>query len=156
MAYRRYHGTDTKIVRIFNTFGPRMRRDDGRAVPTFIMQAFRNEPLTVFGDGSQTRSFGYITDLVRGIDLLMHSDTNEPVNIGNPQEMTVLEMAEELKRITGSKSPIIFAPLPEDDPKVRQPDITLALERLGWEPKVDVHDALRMTVEWFRDSGAKP
>ncbi len=97
MAYRRYHGTDTKIVRIFNTFGPRMRRDDGRAVPTFIMQAFRNEPLTVFGDGSQTRSFGYITDLVRGIDLLMHSDTNEPVNIGNPQEMTVLEMAEEIQ-----------------------------------------------------------
>ncbi len=156
MAYRRYHGTDTKIVRIFNTFGPRMRRDDGRAVPTFIMQAFRNEPLTVFGDGSQTRSFGYITDLVRGIDLLMHSDTNEPVNIGNPQEMTVLEMAEELKRITGSKSPIVFAPLPEDDPKVRQPDITLARERLGWQPKVDVHDALRMTVEWFRASGAKP
>jgi dTDP-glucose 4,6-dehydratase len=156
MAYRRYHGTDTKIVRIFNTFGPRMRRDDGRAVPTFIMQAFRDEPLTVFGDGSQTRSFGYITDLVRGIDLLMHSDMNEPVNIGNPQEMTVLQMAQELKRITGSKSPIVFAPLPEDDPKVRQPDISLAKERLGWEPKVDVHDALRMTVEWFRDSGAKP
>jgi dTDP-glucose 4,6-dehydratase len=156
MAYRRYHGTDTKIVRIFNTFGPRMRRDDGRAVPTFIMQAFHNEPITVFGDGSQTRSFGYITDLVRGIDLLMHSDMNEPVNIGNPQEMTVLEMAEELKRITGSSSPIILAPLPEDDPKVRQPDISLARERLGWEPKVDVRDALRMTVQWFHDSGARP
>lgn len=156
MAYRRYHGTDTKIVRIFNTFGPRMRRDDGRAVPTFIMQAFRNEPLTVFGDGSQTRSFGYITDLVRGIDLLMHSDMNEPVNIGNPQEMTVLEMAQELKEIIGSSSPIVYAPLPEDDPKVRQPDISLAHERLGWEPRVDVRDALRMTVEWFRDSGAKP
>jgi len=156
MAYRRYHGTDTKIVRIFNTFGPRMRRDDGRAVPTFIMQAFRNEPLTVFGDGSQTRSFGYITDLVRGIDLLMHSDMNEPVNIGNPQEMTVLEMAEELKKITGSTSPVVFAPLPEDDPKVRQPDITVARERLGWEPKVDVRDALRMTVQWFQESGARP
>jgi dTDP-glucose 4,6-dehydratase len=156
MAYRRYHGTDTKIVRIFNTFGPRMRRDDGRAVPTFIMQAFRNEPLTVFGDGSQTRSFGYITDLVRGIDLLMHSDMNEPVNIGNPQEMTVLEMAQELKEIIGSSSPIVYAQLPEDDPKVRQPDISLAHERLGWEPRVDVRDALRMTVEWFRDSGAKP
>jgi dTDP-glucose 4,6-dehydratase len=156
MAYRRYHGTDTKIVRIFNTFGPRMRRDDGRAVPTFIMQAFRNEPITVFGDGSQTRSFGYITDLVRGLDLLMHSDMNEPVNIGNPQEMTVLEMAEELKRITGSTSPIIFAPLPEDDPKVRQPDISLAHDRLGWEPKVDVRDALRLTVQWFHESGARP
>jgi dTDP-glucose 4,6-dehydratase len=152
MAYRRYHGVDTKIVRIFNTFGPRMRRDDGRAVPTFIMQASQNEPLTVFGDGSQTRSFGYITDLVRGIEKLMHSDLQDPVNIGNPQEMTVLEMAEEIKRITASSSSIRFAPLPEDDPKVRQPDISLALRRLGWQPEVDVHEALRLTVEWFRAS----
>jgi dTDP-glucose 4,6-dehydratase len=152
MAYRRYHGVDTRIVRIFNTFGHRMRHDDGRAVPTFIMQALRGEALTVFGDGSQTRSFGYITDLVRGIEKLMDSDLGEPVNIGNPQEMTVLEMAEEIKRITGSRSAIVRAPLPEDDPKVRQPDITLARERLGWEPKVDVREALRMTVEWFRNS----
>lgn len=153
MAYRRYHGVDTKIVRIFNTFGPRMRRDDGRAVPTFIMQALRHEALTIFGDGSQTRSFGYITDLVRGVEALMHSGLAEPVNIGNPQEMTVLEMAEEIKRITGSRSEIVFAPLPEDDPKVRQPDITQARERLGWLPEVDVRDALRLTVEWFRSTG---
>lgn len=150
MAYRRYHGTDTKIVRIFNTFGPRMRRDDGRAVPTFIMQALRGEPLTVFGDGTQTRSFGYITDLVRGIEKLMHSSFQDPVNIGNPQEMTVLEMAEEIKKITSSQSVIRFAPLPEDDPKVRQPDISLAREKLEWEPEVDVREALRLTVEWFR------
>jgi dTDP-glucose 4,6-dehydratase len=155
MAYRRYHGVDTRIVRIFNTFGPRMRHDDGRAVPTFIMQALRGEALTVFGDGSQTRSFGYITDLVRGIEKLMDSDLGEPVNIGNPQEMTVLEMAEEIKRITGSTSPIVRAALPEDDPKVRQPDITLARERLGWEPRVDVREALRMTVEWFRSTAAR-
>lgn len=153
MAYRRYHGIDTKIVRIFNTFGPRMRRDDGRAVPTFIMQALRGEPLTIFGDGSQTRSFGYITDLVRGVEALMHSEIGDPINIGNPQEMTVLEMAEEIKRITGSKSDIVRAPLPEDDPKVRQPDIAQARERLGWQPEVDVRDALRLTVEWFRSTG---
>lgn len=153
MAYHRHHGVNTKIVRIFNTFGPRMRRDDGRAVPTFIMQACRGEDMTVFGEGSQTRSFGYITDLVRGIDLLMHSDFAEPVNIGNPQEMTVLEMAEEIKRITGSKSKIVFASLPEDDPKVRQPDIALAKEKLNWQPQVDVHEALRLTIEWFRRAG---
>jgi dTDP-glucose 4,6-dehydratase len=131
-----------------------MRRDDGRAVPTFIMQACRGEDMTVFGDGSQTRSFGYITDLVHGIDLLMHSDLAGPVNIGNPQEMTVRDMAEEIRRITGSKSKIIFAPLPEDDPKVRQPDITLARERLNWQPQVDVREALRLTIEWFRRAGA--
>ncbi len=155
MAYRRYHGVDTKILRIFNTFGPRMRRDDGRAVPTFIMQAFEGTPLTVFGDGSQTRSFGYITDLVRGIEKLMHSGLPGPVNIGNPQEMTVLEMAQEITRITGSRSEIRFAPLPEDDPKVRQPDITLAREKLEWEPEVDVREALRLTVEWFRSTEGK-
>ncbi|MDM7914853.1 MAG: UDP-glucuronic acid decarboxylase family protein [Candidatus Eisenbacteria bacterium] len=153
MAYHRYHGVDTKIVRIFNTFGPRMRRDDGRAVPTFIMQALRGEPMTIFGDGSQTRSFGYITDLVRGIDLLMHSELWEPVNIGNPQEMTVTEMAQEIVKLTGSKSALVHRPLPEDDPKVRQPDISQARARLGWEPKVDVREALRLTIEWFRRLG---
>ncbi len=152
MAYHRYHGLDTKIVRIFNTFGPRMRRDDGRAVPVFINQALAGEDLTVFGDGSQTRSFGYITDLVRGIDALMRSDLNTPVNIGNPQEMTVLEMAKLIIELTGSKSSIVFKKLPEDDPKVRQPDISLAKERLGWEPEVDVKDALRMTIEWFKST----
>jgi len=150
MAYHRYHGVDTKIVRIFNTFGPRMRRDDGRAVPNFIQQALHGEPLTVYGDGSQTRSFGYITDLVRGILMLAESDLNEPVNIGNPQEMTVLEMARTLIEICGSKSEIVFKELPEDDPRVRQPDISLARAKLGWEPEVDVHDALRLTVDWFR------
>lgn len=150
MAYHRYHGLDTKIVRIFNTFGPRMRKEDGRAVPNFINQALRGEPLTVYGDGSQTRSFGYITDLVRGILALARSDVNEPVNIGNPQEMTVLEMAEVIRSITGSKSEIVYKPLPEDDPKVRQPDITTARKVLGWEPKVDVRDALRLTVEWYQ------
>ena len=152
MAYHRYHGVDVKIVRIFNTFGPRMRKHDGRAVPAFIMQALHNEPLTVFGDGSQTRSFGYITDLVRGLRLLALSDLNEPCNLGNPQELTVKEMALMIRQITGSKSEIVHQPLPEDDPKVRQPDITLAKARLGWEPKVDVRDALRMTVEWFQRS----
>jgi dTDP-glucose 4,6-dehydratase len=152
MAYHRYHGLHTKIVRIFNTFGPRMRRDDGRAVPTFITQALRGEDLTVFGDGSQTRSFGYITDLVDGIIKLMESDLVEPVNIGNPQEMTVLEMAKLIIEITGSKSGIVFKELPEDDPKVRQPDITLARTRLGWEPKVDIREALVRTVEWFKES----
>jgi len=152
MAYRRYHGVDTKIVRIFNTFCPRMRRNDGRAVPTFILQASRDEDLTVFGDGAQTRSFGYITDLVRGIYMLMNSDLSGPVNLGNPQEMTVAEMAEAIRSIMGSKSKIVFAPLPEDDPKVRQPDISLAREKLKWEPKVDVRDALRLTIEWFRNS----
>jgi dTDP-glucose 4,6-dehydratase len=150
MAYHRYHGVDVKIVRIFNTFGPRMRREDGRAVPNFIMQALRNEPLTVYGDGSQTRSFGYITDLVRGLHALLLSGLNEPVNIGNPQELSVLEMAELIRRITGSRSELVFRELPEDDPKVRQPDISLARRALGWEPKVDVRDALRLTVEWFQ------
>ncbi len=149
MAYHRAHGMDAKIVRIFNTFGPRMRRQDGRAVPNFITQAMKGEPLTIYGDGSQTRSFGYITDLVRGLLLLAASDLNEPVNIGNPQEMTVLEMAKAIKEITGSKSEIVFRELPEDDPKVRQPDISQARARLGWQPEVDVRDALRLTVEWF-------
>ncbi len=150
MAYRRYHGLDVKIVRIFNTFGPRMRTNDGRAVPAFISQALRGEPLPIFGDGSQTRSFGYITDLVRGLYLLAGSSLNEPVNIGNPQELSVLEMAQLIMEITGSKSRIVYQPLPEDDPKVRQPDISLAHRALGWEPQVDVREALRLTVEWYR------
>ncbi|MCC7142453.1 MAG: SDR family oxidoreductase [Candidatus Eisenbacteria bacterium] len=150
MAYHRYHGVDTKIVRIFNTFGPRMRKQDGRAVPNFINQALHDEPLTVYGDGSQTRSFGYITDLVRGILALLRSEQNEPVNIGNPQELSVLEMARMILEITGSKSEIVFKDLPEDDPKVRQPDITAAQQKLGWQPQVDVKDALRLTVEWFQ------
>jgi len=152
MAYQRYHGVDTKIVRIFNTFGPRMRRDDGRAVPVFINQALCDEPLTVFGDGSQTRSFGYISDLVRGIDTLIRSNLTEPVNIGNPQEMTVLEMARLIRSLTNSKSEIIFRPLPEDDPKVRQPSISRAREKLGWEPLVDVREALALTIAWFTET----
>ena len=151
MAYHRYHGVDTKIVRIFNTFGPRMRKDDGRAVPTFINQALQGQAMTIFGDGSQTRSFGYITDLVRGVASLADSDLNEPCNIGNPQEMTVKEMAEAIRDIAGSSSEILYKALPEDDPKVRQPDIALAKERLNWQPEVDVHDALRLTVEWFKE-----
>ena len=149
MAYQRYKGVDTRIIRIFNTFGPRMRKDDGRAVPTFINQALNNEPLTVFGDGSQTRSFGYITDLVDGVYRLMNSSEGEPVNVGNPQEMTVKEMAETIIAITGSKSRLIYKDLPEDDPKVRQPDVAKAKRTLGWEPKVDVKDGLVRTVEWF-------
>jgi dTDP-glucose 4,6-dehydratase len=150
MAYHRYHGVDTKIVRIFNTFGPRMRRDDGRAVPVFINQALQHEPLTVFGDGSQTRSFGYITDLVRGIDRMIRSEASGPINLGNPQEMTLIEMARLIIALTESRSGIVFQPLPEDDPKVRQPDVTRAREQLGWQPQVDVRDALRLTIEWFR------
>ena len=152
MAYQRYHGVDVKIVRIFNTFGPRMRKEDGRAVPNFIMQALRGEPLTIYGDGSQTRSFGYITDLVRGLHLLVMSALNEPVNIGNPQELTVQEMAELILKITGSRSELVYRVLPEDDPKVRQPDISLARRTLGWEPEVDVREALKLTVDWFRRS----
>ncbi len=149
-AYHRYHGLDAKIVRIFNTFGPRMRVNDGRAVPTFISQALRGEDLTVFGDGSQTRSFTYITDLVDGVVRLMQSDQNDPVNIGNPRELTLLEIAETILRMTGSPSRIVFGPLPTDDPKVRQPDITRARTLLGWEPKVALEDGLAETIEYFR------
>ena len=154
MAYHRYHGLDTRIARIFNVFGPRMRKDDGRAVPTFISQALKGEDLTVFGDGSQTRSFGYISDLVDGIELLMESDYHGPINLGNPEEMTVLEMAKKIIELTGSSSKIAFKPLPQDDPKVRRPDITRAREVLGWEPKVPVEEGLRRTIEWFRKTGA--
>jgi dTDP-glucose 4,6-dehydratase len=150
MAYHRYHGLDTRIVRIFNTFGPRMRRDDGRAIPNFIHQALRGEPVTVYGDGSQTRSFTYVSDLVDGIWRLMQSAVHDPVNLGNPQEMTLLELAKRIIRLSGSASPIVFHPLPVDDPKIRQPDIGRARTLLGWEPRVDVDEGLRRTIEWFR------
>ena len=149
-AYHRYHGLDTKIVRIFNTYGPRMRVNDGRAVPAFMSQALRNEDVTVFGDGSQTRSFTYITDLVDGIIRLMTSDTNDPVNIGNPVEMTIKEIAETIIRMTGATSRIIYKPLPTDDPKQRRPDITRARTILGWEPKVQLQEGLVKTIEYFR------
>src|SRR5215831_9647594 len=142
VAYHRYHGVDTKIVRIFNTYGPRMRVNDGRAVPAFIGQALRHEDVPVFGDGSQTRSFTYINDLVAGIIKLMESNVNEPVNIGNPHEMTIADMARLIIRMTGSRSKLVFKPLPTDDPKVRQPDITRARTLLGWEPKVSLEEGL--------------
>lgn len=150
MAYHRNHGVDTKIVRIFNTYGPRMRIGDGRAIPAFIPQALANESITVFGDGSQTRSFCYVSDLVEGICLLLFSDYNDPVNIGNPHEMTVREMAELIIRMTNSNSNIVNNPLPVDDPKVRQPDNSLAKRILGWEPKVPVEEGIRRTIDWFR------
>jgi len=150
MAYHRYHGVDTKIVRIFNTYGPRMRVNDGRAVPAFMSQALRNEDVTVFGDGSQTRSFTYITDLVDGIIKLMLSSENDPINIGNPREMTIKEIAETIIAMTGAKSRIIYKPLPTDDPKQRRPDITRARTLLGWEPKVDLEEGLIKTIEYFR------
>ncbi len=156
MAYHRYHGVDTRIVRIFNTFGPRMRRNDGRAVPNFINQALAGEDLTVYGDGSQTRSFGYITDLVEGIRRLMESGVNEPVNIGNPEEMTVLEMAELIRDLTGSRSRIVHKDLPVDDPKTRQPDIGRARELLDWSPQVPVREGLARTVAWFRENHGDP
>ena len=150
MAYHRYHGVNTKIVRIFNTYGPRMRVNDGRAVPAFMSQALRHEDVTVFGDGTQTRSFTYITDLVDGIIRLMLSAENDPVNIGNPHEMTIKEIAETIIRMTGAKSRIIYKPLPVDDPKQRRPDITRARTLLGWEPKVALEEGLVKTVEYFR------
>ena len=153
MAYHRAHGVDTRIVRIFNTYGPRMRLTDGRAVPTFIRQALRNEPLTVNGDGSQTRSFTYVSDLVDGIWRLMGAPVNEPINIGNPREMTLLDLAKTILRLSGSRSEVVFTPLPVDDPKVRQPDITRARQLLGWEPTVAVEDGLRETIEWYRRHG---
>lgn len=150
MAYHRTHGVNTKIVRIFNTYGPRMRPNDGRAIPTFIPQALRNEPITVFGDGMQTRSFCYVDDLVEGIFRLLISDYHEPVNIGNPHEMTIREMAEAVIRATNSKSKIVEKPLPMDDPKIRQPDITRARTLLDWAPKVHLEEGLVKTVAWFR------
>src|ERR1700723_4051933 len=142
MAYHRYHKLDTKIVRIFNTYGPRMRLNDGRVVPAFIGQALTNQPLTIFGDGSQTRSFCYVSDLIDGIFKLSQGDFHEPVNIGNPNEMTIKEFAERIVRLVGSKSPLPFLPLPVDDPKQRRPDITRAWQRLGWKPVVDLETGL--------------
>jgi dTDP-glucose 4,6-dehydratase len=150
VAYHRYHGIDAKIVRIFNTYGPRMRVKDGRAVPAFISQALRHEDVTVFGDGTQTRSFTYITDLVDGIIRLMLSNVNDPVNIGNPREMTIEEIARTIIKMTGSRSRIVYQPLPTDDPKIRQPDITRARTLLGWEPKVPLEEGLVRTIEYFR------
>lgn len=150
MAYYRTHGVNTKIVRIFNTYGPRMRAHDGRAIPAFVNQALQDEPITVFGDGSQTRSFCYVSDLIDGIFRLSMSKETGPINIGNPAEMTVRQLAEKVVEITGSNSEIISNPLPVDDPKVRQPNITLAREKLGWEPKVSLDEGLPRVVDYFR------
>lgn len=152
MAYHRYHKVDTRIIRIFNTYGPRMRLDDGRALPTFMGQALRGEDLTIFGDGSQTRSFCYVDDLVEGIVRLAASDYVYPVNIGNPAEITIKQFADEILELTGSSSKLVFKPLPQDDPKIRQPDITKAQLLLGWEPKVDRHEGLKKTLDYFRQS----
>ena len=150
LAYHRTHGVDTKIVRIFNTYGPRMRLRDGRAVPAFVSQALANEDVTVFGDGTQTRSFCYVSDLVRGILSLMDANTNEPVNIGNPHELTIEEIARTIVRLVGSRSQIVYRPLPVDDPKQRQPDITRARTLLGWQPEVSLEDGLRTAIEYFK------
>ncbi len=152
MAYHRYHGMDTRIARIFNTFGERMRKKDGRVVPTFISQALANEPLTVFGDGSQTRSFCYVSDMIEGIYRLMLSNIHKPINLGNPQEMTILDFAKKIIELTGSKSRIVYKPLPQDDPKVRRPDISKAKELLKWKPKISLEEGLSRTIEWFRKS----
>jgi len=149
-AYHRYHGVDTRVVRIFNTYGPRMRVNDGRAVPTFIAQALKGEDVTIFGSGSQTRSFCYISDLIDGILRLVEAPTNDPVNIGNPQEMSIEAMARRIIEMTGSSSQVVFQPLPEDDPKVRRPDITRARTILGWEPKVQLDEGLTSTIAYFR------
>jgi dTDP-glucose 4,6-dehydratase len=149
-AYHRFHSLDAKIVRIFNTYGPRMRLRDGRAVPAFMSQALTGEDVTIFGSGQQTRSFCYVSDLVDGIIRLMESNVTDPVNIGNPQEMTIEDIARMIIKLTGSKSKIVYRPLPEDDPKVRQPDITRARTLLGWEPKVSLEEGLTRTLEYFR------
>ena len=155
MAYHRFHKVETRIVRIFNTYGPRMRLNDGRVVPNFVSQALNGEDLTVYGDGSQTRSFCYVSDLVEGIIHLLHSDYDEPVNIGNPREMSVLEFARVIIALTGSQSQIAFKPLPIDDPKVRQPDIGLARRLLGWEPQVALEDGLTETISYFKERVGK-
>lgn len=149
MAYHRQHNLDTKIARIFNTYGPRMRRNDGRVVVTFITRSLANEPLTVFGDGSQTRSFCYVSDLIEGIYKLMLSDANDPVNLGNPEELTILELARKVRDVTESKSEIVFNPLPEDDPKLRRPDISRAQRLLAWNPKISLNEGLKKTAVWF-------
>jgi dTDP-glucose 4,6-dehydratase len=152
MAYHRSHGVQVRILRIFNTYGPRMRLNDGRAVPNFLTQALTGKPITVYGDGSQTRSLTYVADLVDGIDRLLRSKMTGPVNLGNPHEKSLLEIAETVKRLTKSKSKIVFRPLPEDDPKVRRPDITLARTKLRWSPKVELEAGLRLTIPYFRDA----
>ncbi|NDB95243.1 MAG: SDR family oxidoreductase [Verrucomicrobia bacterium] len=150
MAYHRFHGVNTKIVRIFNTYGPRMRLRDGRVVPAFVGQALRGEPLTIFGEGKQTRSFCFVSDLIEGIYRLSKADFHEPVNIGNPMELTILEFAERIRSITGSKSEIVKKPLPVDDPQQRRPDISRAKKILGWEPRVSLEDGLKETIRWFQ------
>lgn len=156
MAYHRFHGLNTRIVRIFNTYGPRMRLQDGRVVPNFIMQALHGEALTVYGQGQQTRSFQYVDDLVGGIEKLLQADHHLPVNIGNPHEMTVLEFAKKIIELTHSKSAIVYKPLPEDDPQVRQPDISKARKILGWEPKVKLEEGLSKTIDYFRSKVTEP
>jgi len=155
MAYHRYHGVDTHIVRIFNTYGPRMRLNDGRALPNFLYQALTDQPITVYGDGSQTRSFCYVSDLVDGILRLLDSSEHEPTNIGNPQEITIKEFAERIRRLTGTKSELIFKPLPQDDPKQRCPDITKARRILKWEPKINLEEGLKLTLEYFQQKIAQ-
>jgi dTDP-glucose 4,6-dehydratase len=150
MAWHRVHGVETHIARLFNTFGPRMKLDDGRVVPAFIDQALRGEDITVYGDGAQTRSFCYVSDVIDGLARLMDSSERYPVNLGNPHELTVLEFAEMIRRLVGSRSPLRFEPLPQDDPQRRKPDITKAKEILGWEPKVGLEEGLRTTIDWFR------
>src|ERR1043165_2357586 len=152
MAYHRYHGIDTHIVRIFNSYGERMRLDDGRVVPNLMGQALRGEPLTVYGDGSQTRSFCYVSDLVDGIYRLLRTDFHEPVNLGNPNEVSILDFAKEIQALAGTKSQIEFKALPQDDPKVRKPDITRARTLLGWEPRVDRHEGMKRTLEFFKNT----
>jgi len=151
MAYHRSHGVNTHIIRIFNTYGQRMRLDDGRVLPNFMGQAVRGEPLTVYGDGSQTRSFCFADDLVEGIYRLLFCDFHEPVNIGNPSEVTILEFAQEILQLSGSRSPIVHKPLPQDDPKVRRPDISRAKKLLGWVPRVERHEGLKRTMQYFLD-----
>ncbi|HKY16128.1 MAG TPA: UDP-glucuronic acid decarboxylase family protein [Microthrixaceae bacterium] len=152
MAYHRYHGLETRIVRFFNTYGERMRPLDGRVVSNFIVQALEGQPITIYGDGTQTRSFAYVADTIRGVLALLDSDENDPVNIGNPGEFTISELAEMVIELTGSSSKIVHEPLPEDDPTQRQPDITRARELLGWEPEVPLRDGLKPTIEWFRSA----
>ena len=155
MAFHRKHGVRSNIARIFNTYGPRMKLDDGRVVPAFLDQALRGEPMTVFGSGAQTRSFCYVSDLVDGLYRLMQSDERYPVNLGNPREMTILEFAEHIRAMTGSRSEIVFEPLPEDDPRQRQPDISRARDILGWEPRVPLDQGLRQTVAYFKGLSAR-
>ena len=155
MAYHRVHGVETKMVRIFNTYGPRMRLRDGRAIPAFVGQALAGEPMTVFGDGSQTRSFCYVSDLVEGLWRLLWSEGHEPVNLGNPTEMSILDLAKTIHQLIPGKSEIAYRPLPQDDPKQRKPDITRAKNLLGWEPKVSFEDGLRLTLDYFRKVASK-